>query len=163
MSRHVLDLEVVLGALVGEHERLLRLFDSQQSAMRSLDLRSMETVQRDQEACRLRIAALETRRRSIALTMTRELGLGEMLTLARIAEMHPQRAADLLEARDRLKSAAGKVADRTHVVGRLATAVLGHLNTAVRLVAGAVEQAGVYTKNGTPRAPVRIGVMEAVG
>ena len=54
-------------------------------------------------------------------------------------------------------------AARTHVAGRVATAVLGHLNTVVRLVAGAVEKAGLYTKNGVPRVSSRIGVMDAVG
>jgi hypothetical protein len=41
--------------------------------------------------------------------------------------------------------------------------VLGHLNTAMRLFAGAVGQSGTYTKNGVPRVSARIGVMEAVG
>jgi hypothetical protein len=45
----------------------------------------------------------------------------------------------------------------------LAGAVLGHLNTVVRLIAGAVEQAGVYTKQGVPQVSARIGVIEAVG
>ena len=48
------------------------------------------------------------------------------------------------------------------VVG-LAGAVLGHLNTVVRLIAGAVERAGIYTKSGVPQVSNRIGVMEAVG
>ena len=41
--------------------------------------------------------------------------------------------------------------------------MLGHLNTVVRLLAGAVERAGVYTKDGIPRVASRIGIMEAVG
>jgi hypothetical protein len=56
-----------------------------------------------------------------------------------------------------------QISDRTHVAGRLASAVLGHLNTALRLFAGAVGQAGVYTKAGVPKVANRIGVMEAVG
>ena len=43
------------------------------------------------------------------------------------------------------------------------SALLGHLNTVVRLIAGAVERAGVYTKTGAPQMSNRIGVMEAVG
>ena len=49
------------------------------------------------------------------------------------------------------------------MAGRLASAVLGHLNTVVRLLAGAVEKAGLYTKQGIPQVSARIGVMEAVG
>jgi hypothetical protein len=37
------------------------------------------------------------------------------------------------------------------------------LNTVVRLLAGAVEKAGLYTKHGVPQVSSRIGVMEAVG
>jgi hypothetical protein len=55
------------------------------------------------------------------------------------------------------------IASRTKVSGKVAGAVLGHLNTVVRLLAGAVERAGVYTKDGIPRVSGRIGIMEAVG
>jgi hypothetical protein len=57
---------------------------------------------------------------------------------------------------------AWKIAENTHVAGRVTGAFLGHLNTAVRLISGAVQHAGVYTKYGTPRVSQRIGVMEAV-
>ena len=56
-----------------------------------------------------------------------------------------------------------KVADRSFVANKVASAVLGHLNTIVRLLAGAVERAGVYTKHGVPKVSARIGAMEAVG
>jgi hypothetical protein len=69
----------------------------------------------------------------------------------------------LLGLRDELRSVIEQIQRRTHVAGRLAAAVLGHLNTVVRVLAGAVEQAGVYTKHGTPHVATRIGVMEAVG
>ena len=64
---------------------------------------------------------------------------------------------------DDLRATMNEVARRSGIAGRLANAVLGHLNTAVRLIAGAVEQAGVYSKSGSPQIPVRIGAMEAVG
>ena len=56
-----------------------------------------------------------------------------------------------------------QISNRVTVAGRLAGALLGHLNTAVRLIAGAVEQAGLYTRDGSPKVSGRIGVMEAVG
>ena len=71
-----------------------------------------------------------------------------------------ERAAKL---RDEIKSLAGRITSRTHVAARLSSAVLGHLNTVVRLLAGAVEKAGLYTKHGVPSVSSRIGVMEAVG
>jgi len=69
----------------------------------------------------------------------------------------------LLQLRDQLRAIMREIADRAVVAGRLAQAVLGHLNTAMRLFADAVGQAGTYTKYGVPRVSARIGVMEAVG
>jgi hypothetical protein len=69
----------------------------------------------------------------------------------------------LLGKRDVLRTLAGDVALRANVANKLAGAVLGHLNTAVRAIAGAVKNAGVYTKSGAPRVTGRIGVIEAVG
>jgi hypothetical protein len=85
------------------------------------------------------------------------------VTIRQIADAFPQNGPKLLQLRDELKSLIKQLADRTHVAGRLAAAVLGHLNTAMRFFAGAVGQAGTYTKNGVPRVANRIGVMEAVG
>jgi hypothetical protein len=84
------------------------------------------------------------------------------VTLAQIAAGAGQNGPKLLALRDELKSLVKQAADRSHVAGRLASAVLGHLNTAMRLFAGAVGQTGVYTKHGVPRVSTRIGVMEAV-
>jgi hypothetical protein len=55
-----------------------------------------------------------------------------------------------------------QLAARNKISGKVATAVLGHLNTVVRLLAGAVERAGLYTKNGIPQVSSRIGAIEAV-
>jgi hypothetical protein len=62
-----------------------------------------------------------------------------------------------------LKEIVGKVSLRTQSSSRLSNAVLGHLNTVLRLVASAVERAGVYTRQGVPRMASRIGSMDAVG
>jgi hypothetical protein len=77
--------------------------------------------------------------------------------------MYPPNGPMLLKLRQELKAVIGQVQTRTHVAGRLASAVVGHLNTVVRLLAGAVEKAGLYTKQGIPQVSSRIGVMEAVG
>jgi hypothetical protein len=83
--------------------------------------------------------------------------------VADAAPLHPPHRVTLLALRDEIKTLAGQIAGRTHVAARLSSAVLGHLNTVVRLLAGAVEKAGLYTKHGVPSVSSRIGVMEAVG
>ncbi len=163
MVRQLCELELVLQQLVAEHRKLLALVDQQQAAMRRVDLAAMDLAVSGQEACRRRVAALEARRRGIVLLLTRGLKIEQPVTLTSLAALYPQRREALLKLRDELKDVATTISSRTKVAGKLAGAVLGHLNTVVRLLAGAVERAGVYTKDGVPRIPQRIGIMEAVG
>ena len=157
------DLENLLQLLVAEHRRLLAHLEAQQAAMKTFDLKAMDDARNQQEASRLRVASLEAKRRTIVLHMAKEVKLDGPLTLTRIADLHPPRRQALLAVRNEIKQLAEAIATRSHIAGRLASSVLGHLNTVVRLLAGAVEKAGLYTKHGVPRVSSRIGVMEAVG
>jgi hypothetical protein len=163
MSRHLIELESVMQLLVDEHKRMLAHVEAQQNAMKLLKLDAMEDAMHRQESSRLRMAALETRRRLLVQQISKLARATSELTLSQIAASAPQNGAKLLALRDELKQLINRITDRTHVAGRLASAVLGHLNTAMRLFAGAVGQSGVYTKAGVPRVSNRIGVMEAVG
>ena len=163
MSRLLPELESVLRALADEHRRLLAAVEAQQGAMKAFDLKAMDDARNQQEASRLRVATLEAKRRTVVAHIAKGLKLDGKVTLTQLADLHPPRRAALLALRDEIKQLAETIAARTHVAGRLAGAVLGHLNTVVRLLAGAVEKAGLYTKHGVPRVSSRIGVMEAVG
>jgi hypothetical protein len=164
MSRLLPELENLLRLLVAEHRRLLAHLDAQQAAMKAFDLKALDDCRNQQEASRLRIAGLETKRRSLVLQIAKALRVDPNgLTITKVVELQPQCRTSLLSLRDELKTLAAQITARTHVAGRLAGAVLGHLNTVVRLLAGAVEKSGLYTKQGVPRVSARIGVMEAVG
>jgi hypothetical protein len=163
MSRQVLELETLLVQLIDEHRKLLVHVERHQAAMKTLDLKAMDDAVRLQEATRLRIANLDVRRRQTVIMIGRAHRMAGAPSLPDIAAMYPPSAAKLNKLRDELKAAIQKVQNRSHVAGRLASAVLGHLNTVVRLLAGAVEKAGLYTKQGVPQVSSRIGVMEAVG
>lgn len=163
MLRQLAALEAALQQLIDEHRKLLGLVDAQYAAMRAMDLTALDVAANGQEACRLRIATLETKRRGIVQLLTRGAKIDGTVTIAKLTTLFPQRRDALLQLRDELKSVAGAISTRTKVAGRVAGAVLGHLNTVVRLLAGAVERAGVYTKDGVPQVSRRIGVMEAVG
>lgn len=163
MSRQLPELENVLQLLIDEHLKMLELFDLQQKAMKKLSLDDMEECQRRQESIRLRIVGLESRRRAMVQQFARLARLQSTATLAQVADAFPPSKTRLLHLRDELKNVIRQITDRTTVGGRLASAVLGHLNTAMRLFAGAVGQTGVYTKTGVPKVSARIGVMEAVG
>jgi hypothetical protein len=160
-SKNISDLLLVLDQLTLEHRRLVAQFDAQQQAMKSFAIDALESVTKLQDGTRIRIAHLETRRRGIVAQLSR-LHRKE-LTLAELARLYAPEAGQLLKKRNELKEVVSQLQSRTHIASRLAGAVLGHMNTVVRLIAGAVERAGVYTRDGVPKVSSRIGVMEAVG
>jgi hypothetical protein len=163
MSRQISELEAILNELIAEHQRLLKHLHAQQTAMKQFDLKTMDTAANQQEASRLRIATLETKRHLIVQQLTKAHDARANLTIADIARLYPQRSPVLLDLRATLKDLISQVSTRATISGKLAGAVLGHLNTVVRLLAGAVGKAGLYTKHGVPQVSTRIGVMEAVG
>jgi hypothetical protein len=163
MSRQLQEIETLLAQLVAEHRKLLGQIGQQQSAMRACRAELIEQSTRSQELTRLKIANLEARRRMLAGQIARAMRLPQEPTVTRLAQLFPQRAAAITKLRNDLRSAIEDVQKHTTLASRLANAVLGHLNAAVRVIAGAVEQAGVYTKSGSPQITQRIGVMEAVG
>lgn len=157
------DLEMLLQQLIQEHQRLLAQLQGQQAAMKKLDTPALEEMAAQQEATRMRIASLETRRRSLVSQLCTGLKIPGPPTIAKLVEHFPRDKARVLALRDKLKEHVAVVSSRATVAGKVAGAVLGHLNTVVRLLSGAVEQAGVYTKQGIPRVSGRIGRLEAVG
>jgi hypothetical protein len=163
MSRQLIELENILQEMLAEHRRLLNHMEQHQEAMHVINHKLMDELSQRQEASRLRLVGLEARRRMASQQLAKVLKVEGDLSLRRIAELHPQRAAAILQLRSDLREAIEAVRKRAQIAGRVARAVLGHLNTVVRLLAGAVEKAGLYTKNGVPKLAPRIGVMETVG
>ena len=163
MSRQVLEVETLLQALAAEHVKMLNHVEIQQAAMKLFDMAAMDAGSKTQEAARLRIATLENKRRAAVAQLAKLHGFQGTMRVEDIAQLYPARGGSLRKLRDELKAIMHRLSTRTHVAGRIAGAVLGHLNTVVRLVAGAVEKAGIYTKHGVPQVSARIGMMEAVG
>src|SRR5690349_2143256 len=120
MSRQISELEQILRQLTDEHRKLLAHAQRQQDAMRGLDLKAMDDTARLQEAGRMRIAALETKRRNLIVTIARSHRMTQVPTLPDLAAMYPAQSAMLLKARDELKATMKALQQRTHVVSRLA-------------------------------------------
>ncbi|MDB5294371.1 MAG: hypothetical protein JWO31_354 [Phycisphaerales bacterium] len=152
-----------LAGLVADHRRLLDLVGRQAAAMRTMDAAAIDDLVARQEDCRTSIARAEARRRVVVAAIARAVKLPADPTLTRLAATFPGHRTKLLAARDELRALAAEIKQRTAVSGRVAQSLLGHLNTAVRLIAGAVERGGVYTRNGTPKLTRRMGSIEAVG
>jgi FlgN protein len=163
MSRHISDLQAILSQLAGEHRKLFDQLESQHAAMKKFDLTAIADSITRSESTRLRINDLESRRRNLMRQITITLKLPAEPKLTRLAELFPPQADGLLKVRRELRDLATKISRRSQGSSRLATAVLGHLNTVVRLLAGAVERSGLYSKQGIPRVVSRVGVMDAVG
>lgn len=163
MSRQTLEIEQILQQMIVEHKKLLEHVDRHQAAMKSMDLKTMDQAGTLQEACRLRISGLESRRKKSAQMLAKTLRLNEELTIARLCELFPDRKPTLLKLREDLRTLTTAISGRAHVGSRVAGTLLGHLNTAVRLLARAVEQAGVYNRSGLQQVTGRIGSMDAVG
>ena len=156
------ELEKILFEMIAEHRALLAEAQLHAAAVRKLDLAVMEHSAARQDAARARIAMLENRRKLQTQIDARTLRLPPNATLAQLAHADPARRPRLLALRDELRKVAFAIAQQTHVTARVTGAVLGHLNTTVRLLSSTVQHAGTYTKQGTPRVATRIGVMEAV-
>jgi len=163
MSKTLADLEAVLNQILAEHRRLLTQLDAQQTAMKKFDLKAMASVAQFQEGSRIRLLSLDAQRRNLAAQLARDLRIPGEVTLAGLAKLHPARSQALLQLRREMRETIDAIRLRTNVSSRLANAVLGHLNTALRIFAGAIHKAGLYTKQGTPRIASRIGVMETIG
>jgi len=163
MSKNITDLELVLQHQIAEHRKMLAMCDAHQAAMKKFDLKAMEDLTNLQEACRLRMATLEYKRKTLTLAIARLHKLPGDLKLTQLAELYPAYKPSLMKYRDELRGLIDQVSRNNFIAGKLAGAVLGHLNTVVRLLAGVVEKAGLYTKQGVPKVSARIGVMEAVG
>jgi hypothetical protein len=163
MSKQLSELQTVLTQLTAEHRNLLSLMEAQHAAMMKFDLKSLTDLVTRQEASRLQINALDFRRK----TLTRQIAVAAKVagepTLRQLALYFPQYSVALTQHRVELRRLIEQISRRGYISSKLAASVLGHVTTAMRLLASAVERAGLYTRQGVPRLASRIGVMEAVG
>lgn len=162
MSRQLTELQTVLAALIAEHHKLLAEVAKHQAAINSVNAPAIDAARASQEAIRSAIVALDLRRQSLTDQIALPLKLKNP-TLTKLAELHPQFRPRLLALRDELRSVIVQISQRNQIAGRVAHAVLGHLNTVVRILAGAMHQAGLYTNRGVPKMAARVGVIETVG
>ena len=163
MSRPILELETVLDGMIAEHRKLLTQMDAQHAAMKAMDVKKIDDLLRLQDATRGRIIGLDARRVLLVKQAAVQYQMTGEVTLKRLADHVPKENGKLLRLRDELRTLVLQVQQRTTVVGKIAHAVCGHLNTALRILANAVERSGVYTRGGVPRVATRIGTMDARG
>jgi hypothetical protein len=157
------DLEAVLRQMLEDYRKMNVYVRAHQEALKTMNLKSMDESARNQELVRARVARLEGRRRALSQQIAAQYRLTGNVKLSELAEMFPAHRVGLLQLRKELGGVVREIEAGNKVSSRIAGAVLGHLNTAVRILAGAIERAGIYTSAGVPRMASRIGVMDAVG
>lgn len=162
MSRLISELEKILKSMVQENRSLLASVQAHQHAIRHMRLADINATRATIEAARFKIVAMENRRKTLTSELAASMRLPS-ITIMKLAELNPAQGTRLLQLRNELHEVVEQVRKETYVSGKVAQSLLGHLNTVVRLVMGAVQTAGVYTKQGTPKMAKRIGLMNAVG
>jgi len=162
MSRQWIDLIAVLAQLIDEHRKLLAEVQRHQTAIKTMDVLAMDASRLRQEGLRMVISQLDNRRHILSMQIAAASKVVAP-TLTKLAELNPAHRAKILAQRDELRAIAAQINQHSRVAGKVAGAVLGHLNTVVRILAGAMQQAGVYTQRGVPKMAARVGVIEAIG
>jgi hypothetical protein len=152
-----------MSQLVVEYTRLTATAERYQLAMRALDTAAMDALQHEQEKLRMRLAQMEIRRRTALNGIARFYKLDHLPTLTEIAGLDAGRSGEIRRFQKELREITGRLQRHTTVSQRLAGALLGHLNSAVKLFAGITQQASTYTRHGGPKITGRIGGLEAVG
>lgn len=145
------DLERVLRQQIAAYRELVTLLDQHRAVLESMQLQPILEANKRQQQLRDRLAKLE-QLRTAAL---RKAGGG---TLGDVAAKHGAGGFTLLKLRRELKELADEVGTRSRVAANIAGGMLGHLNTAVRVLIEAAGEGGVYTKDGTPKLTGRRGV-----
>ena len=163
MSPAISELEKNLQSQVAEHRTLFAAVTKHLDAMRQFDLAAITAAADAVEASKGRVVGLEGRRRNLMAQVIRTHKFDAAITLADIADQVPAHRVSLTKLREQLRGLTQEIASKSTVSTKVAAAMMGHLNTVVRLIAGTVRQAGVYTKQGVPSLASRVGVMEAVG
>jgi hypothetical protein len=159
----VIEIETVLRQMLEDYRKIAVHVRTHQAALKVMNLKAMDESARGQELVRSRIIRLDARRRALFQQISTQYRVTGTLKLTTLAEMFPAHRVGLLQLRKELGELAREIETGTRLSARVAGAVLGHLNTAVRILAGAVERSGVYTSAGVPRIASRIGLMDARG
>ena len=162
MSAPIAELEKLLVQIIAEHAALLGGLHLHVEAMKSFKIADVSAATDIVEASRVRIVMFESRRRALLQQIARTYKLPAAATLRQIADAAPEHRVSLMKHRAELQAITQEISNKTTVSSRVAGALLGHLNTVVRIVAGAMQQRTLYTKQGMT-VTSRIGMIEAVG
>src|ERR1700761_5391429 len=99
MSKQIAELESILQQQIVEHKKMLNLIETHYAAMKKADLRKMEDFGHLGEACRLRIATLEHKRKTLTLQIAKAMKQTGDLKITQIAELFPASKLSLLKLR----------------------------------------------------------------
>jgi hypothetical protein len=159
----IAQLEALLRELLAEQLQLVQKLDVHLKALRTFKSDAIEQSSREQEIVRQRIARVEARRKVIAAQFLRLHRNISTPSISAIAELYPDHKPTLLAIRSELLRVMEAIRQRTQLIERIVTGVVGHLNATVRVIAQAAVGPSTYTRGGDVAIPTRVSVMNAVG
>lgn len=157
------ELERLLAALAGEHERLRAITAARRAALSRADAVALGACTTDENEVVQRIALLDKERATLALVAARAFGLPatESPTLSWIAANVPEsRRGSLMAAAGRLRDLIATVRHERAAVGQAADALANHMRGILRAVEQRLTGAAAYSRSGT--APALAGALCAL-
>ncbi|MEM6314396.1 MAG: flagellar export chaperone FlgN [Planctomycetota bacterium] len=138
------DLERILRQQIAVYRELDKLLAEHRVALEGMALQPILDVNKKQAVLRDRLAKLEQHRRAIFDKLGAE-------SLTELATKHGPQGLTLLKLRRELQRVTGEVGTQSKLTSKIAAGMLGHLNTAVRVLAEAAGETGLYDKHGNPK------------
>src|SRR4051812_13749488 len=97
IARWIPELEALRSQLLAETRKLVGDRDQQRAAMKKFGLDALDAARHQQDASRIRVAAIEKKRRIVIAQLSKGTRINpEALTLAKLAELHGPRRDALL-------------------------------------------------------------------
>ncbi|MEM8872731.1 MAG: flagellar protein FlgN [Planctomycetota bacterium] len=137
------DLECVLRQQIAVYRELGTLLTEHRVALEAMDLQPILAVNKKQSDLRNRLGKLEQHRKAIFA----KLGA---TTLSELAARNGAAGLTVLKLRRELQRISAELGHQSKLTRKVASGMLGHLNTAVRVLTEAAGETGMYDKDGSP-------------
>lgn len=148
------DLERILRQQIAVYKELGLLLDEHRDALEAMKLEPILAVNKKQADLRNRLGKLEQHRKAIFTKLGGK-------TLTELANRHGAGGATILKLRTELQRITDQVGQQSRLTSKIAAGMLGHLNTAVRVLTEAAGQTGLYDKHGSPKLRRRMSLYMA--
>ena len=149
MDKLVMELLTLLRELLAAHQRLLRLSQMRQEAMRTFDVQRLNDLLEREKAETQRLETIEKLRRILVEQMKLQLGRNTPATISAIAQRvaEPQRST-LLGLAAQVKATVEQLDRSQRINAKVSETVVKSLAKVLKIVTGLAQHAGLYMRDG---------------